>query len=208
MNGIKDKIRELNAYIRENFLKISIVLFVVFLLSSVLSYFFVLSFPQEKIVEVAGELETIFDVDNMMAKSGLSLFWAIFVNNLQAAGVSMVSAVIPVLFFPLWSVISNGIISGMVFAVGHHLGVENLFLLFLKVVLPHAIFEIPILILSNAIGLRFCILFIKKILGKAKGESFRYHFDKASEITFLYIIPLLLLAAFIEGVLEPLIFGI
>lgn len=153
------------------------------------------------------KLREMYNVDNMMDKQGFSLFWVIFINNLRATGINIVSAIIPFLFFPLWSLISNGISSGMVFAVGSYVGAEDMFLAFLKYVLPHAIFEIPIFILSCAMGLKFCVLLIKKIFRKAKGESLKYHYEKLSEILMLYIIPFLLIAAFLEGIVEHLLFG-
>ena len=41
------------------------------------------------------KLREMYNVDNMMDKQGFSLFWAIFVNNLRATGINIVSAIIP-----------------------------------------------------------------------------------------------------------------
>ena len=207
MNIVLEKIREINRYIKDNFLKLSIILFVIYIATSVISYFVVVSYPPERMDGIIEKLREMYNVDNMMDKQGFSLFWAIFINNLRATGINIVSAIIPFLFFPLWSLISNGISSGMVFAVGSYVGAEDMFLAFLKYVLPHAIFEIPIFILSCAMGLKFCVLLIKKIFRKAKGESLKYHYEKLYEILMLYIIPFLLIAAFLEGIVEHLLFG-
>ena len=207
MNSVLNKIREINCYIKDNYLKLSIILFAIYILTSVVSYFVVVSLPPESMEGIIEKLREMYNMDDMMDKEGLSLFWSIFVHNLRASGVNIVSAIIPFLFFPLWSIISNGIAMGMVFGIGNYVGAENMFLLFLKYMLPHAIFEIPIFILSCAIGLRLCILIIKKIFRKAKDESFKYHYEKLSEILFIYIIPFLLIAAFLEGIVEHLLFG-
>ena len=207
MNIILRKISEVNDYIKKYYLRLSIVLFAVYLLTSVIAYFVVVALPPESMEGIIEKLRKMYQVDDMMNKHGFSLFWSIFVHNLRATGVNIVSAIIPFLFFPLWSLISNGISSGMVFAIGSYVGAEDMFLSFLKYVLPHAIFEIPIFILSCAIGLKFCVLLIKKIFRKAKGESLKYHYEKLSEILMLYIIPFLLIAAFLEGIVEHLLFG-
>lgn len=207
MNIILRKISEVNDYIKKYYLRLSIVLFAVYLLTSVIAYFVVVALPPESMEGIIEKLRKMYQVDAMMNKHGFSLFWSIFVHNLRATGVNIVSAIIPFLFFPLWSLISNGISSGMVFAIGSYVGAEDMFLSFLKYVLPHAIFEIPIFILSCAMGLKFCVLLIKKIFRKAKGESLKYHYEKLSEILMLYIIPFLLIAAFLEGIVEHLLFG-
>lgn len=207
MNIILRKISEVNDYIKKYYLRLSIVLFAVYLLTSVIAYFVVVALPPESMEGIIEKLRKMYQVDDMMNKHGFSLFWSIFVHNLRATGVNIVSAIIPFLFFPLWSLISDGISSGMVFAIGSYVGAEDMFLSFLKYVLPHAIFEIPIFILSCAMGLKFCVLLIKKIFRKAKGESLKYHYEKLSEILMLYIIPFLLIAAFLEGIVEHLLFG-
>lgn len=207
MNVVTDKIREMNGYIKENFLKISVILFAVFLLTSVVSYLYILSLPAEQIQEELNGLYEVFNADEMFEKEGFALFWAIFLNNLRASGISVVSAIIPFLFFPLGSVISNGAVMGVVFGVANRMGVENMFLTSLKFLLPHAIFEIPAFILANAMGLRFCWLIIKWIFGKGEKGALKYHFKNAPDVFMLYIAPALLVAAFIEGVLENLVFG-
>ena len=207
MNIVLNKIREVNDYIKKYYLKLSIILFAIYVLISVVSYFVVANLPAEKMDLLIEKLREMYQVDNMMDKHGLSLFWSLFVHNLRATGVNIVSAIIPILFFPLWSIISNGVAMGAVFGIGNYVGAENMFESFLKYILPHGIFEIPIFILSCAIGLRLCVLIIKKIFRKAKKESFKYHYEKLSEILFIYIIPFLLIAAFLEGIVEPFVFG-
>ena len=207
MKDVLRKIREINRYIKDNFLKLSVVLFGIFILSAVVSYFVMLSLPREEIELAIESLKEMFDIDNMMEKRGLELFWAIFVNNLKACGISFVSAIIPFLFYPLWSVISNGISSGMVYGMCSYVGAENMFMETLKFVVPHAIFEIPIFLLSSAIGLRWCVWLSKKMFGKGKDISLKYHFERLSEIMVVYIIPFLLIAGFLEGVVEPWVFG-
>ena len=140
MNIVLEKIREINRYIKDNFLKLSIILFVIYIATSVISYFVVVSYPPERMDGIIEKLREMYNVDNMMDKQGFSLFWAIF-------------------------------------------------------------------ILSCAMGLKFCVLLIKKIFRKAKGESLKYHYEKLSEILMLYIIPFLLIAAFLEGIVEHLLFG-
>ena len=77
MNIVLEKIREINRYIKDNFLKLSIILFVIYIATSVISYFVVVSYPPERMDGLIEKLREMYNVDNMMDKQGFSLFWAI-----------------------------------------------------------------------------------------------------------------------------------
>lgn len=207
MRAFLDEIREINLYIKKNFLKLSVILFILNIVISVVSYYVVLSFPPERMETVIQKLAEMFNADNMPEKQGFSFFWSLFVHNLRVCGMNIMSFIIPFMLFPIQSLVTSGVSSGMVFAMGTYMGVEDMFLSFLKFVLPHSIFEIPIFILSCAMGLKYSWLIIKKLFRKAKGESLKYHYMKMSSILTLYVIPFLLLSAFLEGIVENWLFG-
>ena len=207
MKYILEKIKEVNQYIKDYFLKLSIILFIIFVLISVVSYFIVLSLPEESIKYLLEQISIMYDLENMATKNGFEMFLSLFIHNLRASGMNMISFIIPTFIFPVVSLIVNGAAMGVVFGIGSYIGAENMFLMFLKFVLPHGIFEIPEFILSCAIGIKFTVILIKKIFGRAKEETFKYHFDKMCKLVFIYVIPFLLIAAFLEGIVEPFIFG-
>jgi len=83
---------------------------------------------------------------------------------------------------------------------------ENVLLYFVKYILPHGVFEIPAVILSVALGTRLCIFMCSKITGGSKDKSILYHLKGSIGTFFTYIIPLLIVAAFIEAIILEIIF--
>ncbi len=208
MSSILCKFQEINHFIKKKLFRLSIILFAFFLLSAIVSYFVVKLLPIEQIEKIVELLRQMYNADNMADKEGFSLFGSLFIHNLKACGVMVASGITPFLFVPLYFLFSNGIVCGAVFGIGGYMGVENLFFVFLKFFLPHAIFEIPVIILSAAMGIRLCYVITKKIIGKAKSERFMIYFENYVDILWMYIIPLLLMVAFLEGDVEHIVFGL
>ena len=91
----------------------------------------------------------------------MSLFRAIFLNNLQAALVTLVSGVFFGIF-PIMTMIFNGLALGYTLKAASLHGTNMLLLLSLGI-LPHGMFEIPALILAAAYGFVLGGLVIKSI---------------------------------------------
>ena len=133
-------------------------------------------------------------VKDILAKTeGLDFFgmWAfIFQNNLSVAFISLFSGFIFAIL-PIVLLFSNalfvGIISGLVVNIS---GIS----MFWKL-LPHGIFELPAIFISIALGIRFgTFIFLKNPL-----EKFKYYFINSIRVFIFIIIPLLLIASFIEA---------
>ncbi len=122
----------------------------------------------------------------------LQLVQYIFLNN---AGISLMALILGILFgiLPVLFAISNGYIIGYV----ARLAVDNNGILFLWRIFPHGIFELPAVIISLALGFG-----MGRNLFNKKPKFSLYSQLKLSLKTFFYIVlPLLILAAFIEGIL-------
>lgn len=119
------------------------------------------------------------------------LIWFIFSNNLKVSLLGMLFG----LFFgvvPIALAISNGYLLGFVASI--IVRAEGIF--YLWRILPHGIFELPAIFISLGLGLRLglYLFFDRKIsFGKALFNVLR--------VFFLVVIPLLIIAAVIEGVL-------
>ncbi len=128
-------------------------------------------------------------VDKTQGMSGLRLIGFIFLNNSQA---SLFGIVLGMLLgiFPLFASIFNGYLLGyvskFVIAEGNFLSLWRL--------LPHGIFELPAVFISFGLGLRQGLFFFEK-----KNKGFKYYFYNAIKVFLLIIIPLLVVAAIIEG---------
>ena len=82
-------------------------------------------------------------------------------------------------------------------AASDKIGINVLFRL-----VPHGIFELPSFIISLGLGLRLGLyLFLKK-----RGETFSGNLENVLRVFIFVILPLLLIAAFIETMLIEVVF--
>jgi stage II sporulation protein M len=96
--------------------------------------------------------------------------------------------------FPFFSLLSNGFSLGI---IAFFTKQEFSFSFFISGVLPHGILEIPVLILTGALGLKIGQIFFERIF-KKREKDLKKELIFALGIFWRFFIPLLLLAAFIE----------
>lgn len=120
----------------------------------------------------------------------------IFLNNLQSSFFGMVFGMVFGIY-SLFGAIANGYLLGFVGSISV---AENGFSVLWKI-LPHGIFELPAIFLSLGLGLKLGSF----IYQRKKKESFKNFFFNSLRVFFYIIIPLLIVAAIIEGTLVSLI---
>ena len=135
-------------------------------------------------------IKEIFGKTENMSQGQLIKF--IFLNNIQGSFLGMVFGVF-LGIFPVISTIANGYLLGFVanFAIQEN-GIFSLWR-----ILPHGIFELPAVFISFALGLRIGA----SIFSKKKFRKFNETFISCLKVFVLIIIPLLIIAAIIEGTL-------
>src|SRR3990167_5547782 len=140
----------------------------------------------EFIKEILGKTES-------MSQGQLIKF--IFLNNIQSSFLGMVFGVF-LGIFPVISAIANGYLLGFVanFAIQEN-GIFSLWRIF-----PHGIFELPAVFISFALGLRIGA----SLLNRKKFRKFNENFISCLKVFVLIVIPLLIIAAIIEGTLISL----
>jgi stage II sporulation protein M len=122
--------------------------------------------------------------------SQFELIKFIFFNNIQSSFFGMILGVLLGLF-PVIFAISNGYVLGFVASVSVDIG--GIFILLR--LFPHGIFELPAIFISLGLGLKIMTF----IFEKNKLKTLKIYI-KNSLRTFLFIvIPLLIIAAVIEG---------
>lgn len=179
------------SYIREskNYIFFAIYLFLFFALVG----FFVP--PADSIVEQIKKIieDLISQTENL---GTLELIFFILKNNVQASFLALLAGI----FFAIWplvSLISNGYILGFVAKLS--VSQEGIFVLWR--LLPHGIFELPAVFLSFGLGIRLGIEFFKVLFFK-KYSWKKFAHNLYSFLAFLFVIlPLLIIAAIIEGIL-------
>jgi len=174
-------------YIKEsrNFIYIAIGIF----LASFIFAFFVS--PSGTFLNVI--LEFIQELlEKTQGMSATELMGFIFLNNLQSSFFGMVLGVV-LGVFPALALIANGYILGFVSS----LTVAESGILSLWRLLPHGIFELPALFISLGLGLKLGSF----IFQKKKQESFRSFLLNSLRVFLFIVIPLLIIAGIIEGIL-------
>jgi stage II sporulation protein M len=123
---------------------------------------------------------------------GASLIFYIFLNNLQSAVLGLVLGIF-LGIFPVWVSLSNGVVVGYVLSKVYATdGFGKFWLL-----LPHGIFELPAIFISLGLGIKLGFF----VFSINKKKSFLERAIYSLLAIFLIIIPLLLVAAIIEGLL-------
>jgi stage II sporulation protein M len=167
----------------KNFIFIIIAIFFVFTLVG----FFVS--PSGSLLE-----EILKFIQELLEKtSGMSHFELIrfiFLNNLGSSFFGMILGLF-LGIFPVISIVSNGYLLGFVSS----LSVENNGLSILYKLLPHGIFELPAIFISLGLGLRLGTF----IFRKDRKETLKEYILESLRVFLFIVIPLLIIAAIIEG---------
>jgi len=184
-NSLKENYRQSWNFIKEskNYIYFSVLIFLVFTL---IGFFAPASESlTQKIFEFIEEL--LLKTQDM---SYLGLIWFIFFNNLQSSFFGMIYGI---LFgaFPVMAALVNGYLLG--FVASEASSREGIFVLLR--LLPHGIFELPALFISLGLGIKIGTF----ILNKEKIKTLKNYLTNSVKIFFLIIVPLLFIAAIIEG---------
>jgi stage II sporulation protein M len=141
------------------------------------------SFLDEILKELLGKIEGLglwgiigFIVQNNVKSAFLGLFLGVFLG-----------------VFPVINAISNGVIIGYVMkVVWVDSGMSNMWK-----ILPHGVFELPAIIISLGLGLKLGMF----LFSKRKKEEFLKRIKNSFFAFVFVVIPLLIVAAIIEGIL-------
>lgn len=156
---------------------------------SVLLGYFVL--PSEQIYnQILDYIQELIEMTQ--GKSLFELISFIFFNNLKSSFFGMLFGIIFGIF-PIFSTFVNGYFLGFVSNLTIK---ENSFLILWRL-LPHGVFELPAIFISLTLGLKLGSFLFQK----EKLESLRDYFKKSLMAFFLIVLPLLVIAAIIEGIL-------
>jgi stage II sporulation protein M len=141
-------------------------------------------------------------VDSLGSLGPVALILFIFLNNAIKALISMVLGIIvglPTLFF----VGTNGFIIGVTIAALHsHVGYG----IIAASLVPHGIIEIPILLLTSALGLKIGAESVRFLTGQV--SSVKSHLVRSLQIYVKWVLACLFVAAIIEVLITPLIISL
>jgi stage II sporulation protein M len=171
-------------YIKEskNFIWAVIILF---LISVVIGFLYQ---PPEVVNAILDYIKNILSKTEGMSSSEMILF--IFTNNFQSSFMSIFFG-FALGIFPLLVTLANGYIIGYVSSsVVSSSGASSLLTL-----LPHGIFELPAIFISFGMGIKFGTF----IFYREKMKNFNKFFINSLRVLVFVVLPLLIIAAIIEG---------
>jgi stage II sporulation protein M len=135
-------------------------------------------------------------IKNILAKtegmSSLRMILFIFTNNIQSGFMGLIYGFV-LGIFPVVATLANGYIVGYVSSSA----VSSSGAVSLLSLLPHGIFELPAIFISFGMGIKFGTF----IFHKKRIESFNKFFINSLRVFVFVVIPLLIIAAIIEGTL-------
>lgn len=147
-------------------------------------------FPESFVQKIISYLQEL-----LLQTQGLSWFQLtkfIFLNNVQSSFVGMIFGIVLGIYSVITS-LANGFILGFVSLLAVREGGVSV----LWKILPHGIFELPALFISLGMGLKLGTF----IFQKKKIESFKKYLLNSLRVFVFVVLPLLVVAAIIEGIL-------
>ncbi len=176
-------------YIRESrkFIYVIIGMFLVFALVG-----FFIPAPTYLVEQIMKFLEEILARTEGLSHFELTRF--IFLNNIKSSFFGMALGIFFGVF-PVFVAIANGYILGFV----SEMSVSSSGILSLLWFLPHGIFELPAIFISLGLGLKLGTFVFRK-----DKQKFKENLLMALKVFLLIVLPLLIIAAIMEGILIAL----
>jgi len=139
-------------------------------------------------------------------ETGNMSVFSLLTNNWMAMLLSALYGFIPFLFLPVFSLLTNGSLLGMMAVV--YLANDMPFAAYLAGLLPHGIFELPALVLSISCGVCLCRNMCRIVTRDDRRISLVELLGDLLRVMLLIVLPLTVLAAVIECYVTPLVMGL
>lgn len=187
INPVMENYRKSVRFIKESrdFIYVAVLFFLTFFLIG-----FLLPVPSYIADQITALLQELMEKTGDMSQFELTKF--IFFNNMQSSFFAMAFGILFGIF-SIFVMITNGYLVGVVSSLSVEIdGILSLWRLF-----PHGIFELPAVFISAGLGLKIGSF----IFQKKKFKSLKDYTINSLRAFVFVIIPLLVIAAIIEGAL-------
>ena len=157
--------------------------------------------------------EAVVDYFNrMLSDSGLAdeagniSFVGMLMNNWFAMVFTILYGFVPFLFLPVFSLLVNGALLGVM--ASYYMTHGMSMLLFLAGILPHGVLELPALVLSIACGAYLCRNMCRLAVSSPQRIPMVELLGDLLRVLVLLVAPMVVAAAFIECYITPVIMGL
>ena len=204
MNWLKEQFVLLAKFLRTDFRKTALWCIAGMAGASLMGFGLSLFQPEAAMEAPNGFMEQIAQSGVIDEEGQVSVF-ALLMNNWRAMLVSALYGLLPFLFLPLISLLTNGLLMGVMFGIYQANGLSLLTLL--AGLAPHGIFEIPALILSIACGIRLCKNMCLLVMNHPQKTPLMALAEDLLRVLVLVVAPLTVAAAFVECYVTPIVMG-
>jgi stage II sporulation protein M len=198
-------------------------------LGFVIGFLYFLLRPQQEKRALDFVIRSLKDINTGGAPIALAL--TLFYHNARASAIAVVAGWVPFLFLPILDPLLNGGVIGLLVSVSKHQGLDVPWLILTKI-LPHGVFELTAVLYATSLGMYLSAEMGKKARvawrerrrrrrGEPppvpKVENFLENCPESSAARdespalnvlrsfVLVVLPLLLVAAFVEGFITPVL---
>lgn len=126
----------------------------------------------------------------------------LLINNFRASVTSNLLGLLPFIYLPAFALIVNAFLLGAALTLARITMGLSWAQFFIWTILPHGIFELPALLLSISMGFYLCRQLSRKLRRKDHEPIFQL-LRRQALVTIYLVLPLLVLAAFIESRITP-----
>jgi len=199
---LQEHIAQLRTFLRTR-MRIALWLITAVFLFSALGGYFLYTQAPEQGDQIIDYFQQVVDNAGVINEEGGIALFALMFNNWRAMLFSILYGLIPFLFLPITSAITNASLLGVLAGYYRHNGIA--LDLYFASILPHGIFEIPALLLSISLGTVLCFYMVLWIFRHKKAVPMMDLFSNILRTLIFVIFPLIVLSAVIETYITPLV---
>lgn len=205
MNALKEQLSLLGQFLRTDFRKVFIGCLLAMALSIILG-FVVGSLSPETVNTVLEQFMAMVEDAGIMDSDGNISPFGLLTNNWSAMLLAVVYGFVPFLFLPAISIVSNGLLIGLLAAWYHSNGISMG--LYLAGILPHGIFELPALVIAAACGVCLCRNMSRIVTSSPRRVPMVELLSNLLRVLLFLVMPMTVVAAFLEAYVTPIVMAL
>ena len=205
MNALKEQLSLLGQFLRTDFRKVFIGCLLAMALAIILG-FVVGSLSPETVNTVLEQFMAMVEDAGIMDSDGNISPFGLLTNNWSAMLLAVVYGFVPFLFLPASSIVSNGLLIGLLAAWYHGNGMSMG--LYLAGILPHGIFELPALVIAAACGVCLCRNMSRIVTSSPRRVPMVELLSNLLRVLLFLVMPMTVVAAFLEAYVTPIVMAL
>lgn len=205
MNALKEQLSLLGQFLRTDFRKVFIGCLLAMALAIILG-FVVGSLSPETVNTVLEQFMAMVEDAGIMDSDGNISPFGLLTNNWSAMLLAVVYGFVPFLFLPAISIVSNGLLIGLLAAWYHGNGMSMG--LYLAGILPHGIFELPALVIAAACGVCLCRNMSRIVTSSPRRVPMVELLSNLLRVLLFLVMPMTVVAAFLEAYVTPIVMAL